>query len=308
MTQPESPEIDGQRRDGPEPASGAAALQELVDLLELREGAHDTFTGDSCSRSLPFVFGGQVAAQSLAAAYRTVPEWARVHSLHGYFISAGDPDQPLFLTVSRIRDGRSFIARQVVVTQEHGPVFTASMSFAEDETGLEHADSPGPAIHLNPEGLPHRSQRLGPHRDELPDWWSGPMAMDVRFVDEPPHVVNEMRQPRQYQQVWMRSEGALDDDPRVHECIFAFASDLTLLDPVVLAHGRSWYAGDLKAASLDHSIWFHRRFRIDDWLLYEQRTPAAFGGRGLALGSVFTRDGQLTSSVAQEGLIRLLGS
>jgi len=288
------------------PASGGEALQELLALLDVRPVERDRFSGDSCSRSLPFVFGGQVAAQSLAAAYQTVPDWARVHSLHCYFISAGDPAQPLLFDVNRIRDGRSFISRQVAVTQEDRTIFTSSLSFtADDEIGLEHADGAGPAIELDPEMLPDRSRWHGPHQEAMPEWWLGPMALDLRFVEEPPQVVNQQREPRPHQEIWMRTEAPLEDDPRVHECVFTFASDLTLLDPVVLAHGRSWYEGDVKAASLDHSIWFHRRFRCDDWLLCEQRTPAAFGGRGLAFGSVFTRDGILASSLAQEGLVRV---
>jgi len=298
---------DAVRSAGMEPSSGAEALEELLALLRLRSVTQDRFAGDSCSRSLPFVFGGQVAAQSMAAAYRTVPGWARVHSLHCYFISAGDPTQQLIFDVKRVRDGRSFIARQVIASQQDQTVFTASMSFtADEEAGLEHADHAGSAIELEPEQLPERSVWLGPHREAMPDWWTGPMAVDLRFLSEPPQVVNRERVPRAQQQIWMRAEAPLEDDPRIHECVFTFASDLTLLDPVVLAHGRSWYEGNLKAASLDHSIWFHRRFRCDEWLLYEQRTPAAFGGRGLATGRVFTRDGMLTASVAQEGLIRLL--
>jgi len=304
MSGPEFLEANMRARSGPR--SGGEALEELLALLNIRPIERDRFSGDSCSRSLPFVFGGQVAAQSLAAAYRTVPEWARVHSLHSYFISAGDPARPLTFDVKRIRDGRSFISRQVEVTQQERIVFTSSMSFtADDAIGLEHADRAGAAIDLDPEMLPDRSSRLDPHGDAMPEWWSAPMAVDLRFVDEPPHVVNPQRERRSRQEIWMRAEAPLEDDPRVHECVFTFASDLTLLDPVVLAHGRSWYEGDVKAASLDHSIWFHRRFRCDEWLLYEQRTPASFGGRGLAFGSVFMRDGMLTSSLAQEGVVRV---
>jgi acyl-CoA thioesterase-2 len=295
------------RARGSEPRTGAAALAELVELLEVDETSPDTFVGESCSRSLPFVFGGQVAAQSLAAAYRTVPGWARVHSLHSYFVRAGDPAEPIEFGVTRIRDGRSFIARQIVASQGDQPIFTASMSFTGAASGIEHADPAGAAAGLDPDALPARDQLLGPHRDDLPDWWSGPMAVDVRFVDEPPHIVSTSRDVRRHQQLWMRAEDKLSDDMRVHDCVFTFASDLTLLDPVVLAHGLSWYAGDVKAASLDHSIWFHRPFRIDEWVLYEQRTPAAHEGRGLAVGSIFTRDGTLVASVAQEGLIRQVG-
>jgi len=287
------------------PVDGPGALRELVGLLELRQTGSDTFTGDSCSRTLPFVFGGQVAAQALSAAYRTVPHPARVHSLHSYFMSAGDPRRPLELRVERQRDGNSFLVRQVLVLQNSSCIFTALMSFTVDRPGLEHAKDPGRAFALDPEDLQTRESWLDANRDDIPDWWSGPMAMDLRFVEEPPHVVSR-RTPRPVQQLWMRASAPLEDDSRLHECVFTFASDLTLLDPVVLAHGRSWYSGELRGASLDHSIWFHRGFPVDQWLLYEQSSPVAFGGRGLATGNVFSQDGRLVASVAQEGLIQLL--
>ena len=288
----------------PPPVDGPEALRELVALLDLQPTGADTFTGGSCSRTLPFVFGGQVAAQALAAAYRTIPRPARVHSLHSYFLSPGDPRRPLEFLVERQRDGKSFRVRQVLVTQGGNRIFTALMSFSVDRSGLEHSRDPGPAFDVNPEALQTRESWLDAHRGAIPEWWSGPMAMDLRFVDEPPHVIG-MRIPRPVQYLWMRASGRLEEDSRLHECVFTFASDLTLLDPVVLAHGRSWYSGELRGASLDHSIWFHQAFSVDHWLLYEQSSPVAYGGRGLATGSAFSPEGRLVASVAQEGLIQL---
>jgi len=304
MSESEDHEVLGVSAKAP-PVDGPEALTELVGLLDLQQTGSDSFTGDSCSRTLPFVFGGQVAAQALSAAYRTVPRPARVHSMHSYFMSAGDPQRPLEFRVERQRDGNSFWVRQVLVTQDGSRIFTALMSFSVDRPGLEHGKEPGRAFDLDPEDLQTREAWLDAHRDDIPDWWSGPMAMDLRFVEEPPHVVGT-RIPRPVQHIWMRASALLEGDSRLHECVFTFASDLTLLDPVVLAHGRSWYSGELRGASLDHSIWFHRGFCVDQWLLYEQSSPAAYGGRGLATGNVFSREGRLVASVAQEGLIQLL--
>lgn len=205
----------------------------------------------------------------------------------------------------RVRQGRSFAARQVMVSQAEDVIFMALMSFTQDRDGLSHNERPGPAADLDPEAPPPRSYWLERHRDSIPEWWSGPIAVDLRFVDEPPHVLPRPRQARTHQQLWMRAEGPLVE-ARHHDCVFTFASDLTLLDPVVLAHGRSWNAGDLKAASLDHSIWYHRPVRMDSWMLYEQESPIASGARGLALGRVFSAEGDLKATVAQGGLLQLI--
>jgi acyl-CoA thioesterase II len=283
--------------------AGLHPLDELVQLLRLQRVDASLFRGGSCSRSLPFVFGGQVAAQALAAAYTTVPLERRVHSLHSYFLAAGDPSQPLDFRVETTREGRSFSVRQVVVTQEGPPIYSAMLSFHRDEQGLAHGESMPSAP--EPEQLPRLDHWLREHVDSLPRWWHGPMAIDLRYVLEPPHVLTRPRPRGPYQRLWMRSDGQLPADPRVHDCVFTFASDLTLLDPVLLGHDLSWYTGRVRAASLDHTIWFHRPSVMDAWVLYDQSSPSAFGAVGLAIGHAFSRAGDLLATVSQQGLVRV---
>lgn len=280
-------------------------LQDLVALLRLESIGTDAFRGRSCSRSLPFVFGGQVAAQSLAAAYLTVEDGRRVHSLHCSFVDAGDPREPLRFGVERVRDGRSFTLRRVEVRQGHGVVFAAMASFHADEAGPSYAE-PIPE-HSAPEALPPLESWLDQHRDRLPEWWHGPMAIDLRYPLEPPHVLTLPGRRVGRQQLWMRAAGEAPAETRIHDCVFTFATDLTLLDSVLLAHDRSWYTGEVRAASLDHAIWFHRPISIDSWLLYDQRSPAGAAGLGLATANVFTENGTLVASVAQQGVVRVLG-
>jgi acyl-CoA thioesterase-2 len=291
------------------PESGESALAELVSLLHLRSLGGDRFAGASVSRSLPFVFGGQVAAQALAAAYRCLAATVRVHSLHAYFVNAGDPGAGLEFAVERVRDGRSFHLRRVTVEQAgRGPIFVADLSFTEDVSGLVHAVGPREAPSVPPERMRTRISWLAGHADQVPQWWTGPMAFDVRFLEQPPQVPLPNRPPRVRQDHWLRAAGAVAENQWLHDCLLTFASDLTLLDPTVLAHGRSWYLDDLRAASLDHAVWFHRPARVDEWLLYEQVSPVSHGGRALALGRLFDVRGTLLASTAQEGLVRLPGA
>jgi acyl-CoA thioesterase II len=228
------------------------------------------------------VFGGQVAGQALVAAGRTVPDERAVHSLHAYFIRPGDPEVPIVYTVDRTRDGRSFSTRRVTAIQHGQAIFTLSASFHRSETGLEH-QVPMPEA-PDPDGLPERSTRLRP--------------VEIR-------VAGDRRAGEARSMFWVRARGELPDDPLVHVCAVAYASDLSLLDSVLQAHGLTWDAEVLSAASLDHAMWFHAPFRADEWLLYWQESPAASGARGLAQGRIFRRDGRLIASVVQEGLIRV---
>ncbi|GAA1706685.1 acyl-CoA thioesterase II [Kribbella yunnanensis] len=278
-------------------------LDELLTLLVLDEGAGGVLRGRSPRRSLPFVYGGLLAAQALAAAYRSVDRPLRVHSLHAYFLAAGDPRADLLYEVMEIRDSPSFAVRRVCARQGERVVFEATMSFSIDVPGLEHGRAPN-CLSDDPGDLPQLGAWLRPHHAVLPDWWTGPMAIDLRYPAQPPHVLSSAL--RSGQRLWMRAVASLPEDARLHECVFTFASDLTLLDPVLLANGKSWYAGGIRGASLDHAIWFHRRFPIDGWVLYEQASPASYGGRGLGTGDVFTADGTLCASVAQQGLVRLI--
>jgi len=282
------------------------ALQGLLDLLDLEQIEEDIFRGQSRSAVVPRVFGGQVAAQALVAAGRTVPADRHAHSLHAYFLRPGDPGAPIVYQVDRIRDGRSFTTRRVVAVQHGKPIFHLSASFQTDEDGLDH-QTPMPAA-PDPATLPTSHERLRgySHLDPMvvERFLEAREAVDLRYVEEPPYGrFGEPREP--HSQVWFRTNGKLDDDPLLHVVLATYVSDMTLLDSVLLAHGRGgWAVGDVVGASLDHAMWFHRPFRADEWLLYAQDTPSAGGARGFSRGLIFKQDGTLVASVAQEGLIR----
>ncbi|HZD64631.1 MAG TPA: acyl-CoA thioesterase II [Acidimicrobiales bacterium] len=279
-----------------------AALDALVSLLDLEPIEVNLFRGVSPDERRQRVFGGQVAGQALVAAGRTVDPARAVHSLHAYFLRPGDPEAPILYQVDRIRDGRSFTTRRVVAIQHGVAIFNLSASFQVAESGLDHQvpmpDAP------RPETLPTFAEALAPWRHELGDWYHRPRPIDQRFVDEPSTAARVGRPARQ--QVWMRADGALPDDPLLHACVVAYASDMSLLDSVVLPHGLSWADPRVQGASLDHAMWFHRPFRADAWMLYDQESPSASGARGLARASIFTADGHLGASVVQEGLVRLI--
>ncbi|MEV5608521.1 acyl-CoA thioesterase II [Streptomyces sp. NPDC052225] len=290
------------------------ALESLLDLLDLEQIEQDIFRGQSRSAVVPRVFGGQVAAQALVAAGRTVPADRFAHSLHAYFLVAGDPGAPIVYTVDRIRDGRSFTTRRVVAVQHGRPIFHLSASFQTYEEGLDHqADMPQAP---DPETLPTAAEMLPRYADAFVDptvvdrLLEAREAVDLRYVDAPPFAsVGEPQPPRS--QVWFRTNGKLDGstggaEHLLHVCLATYVSDMTLLDSVLLAHGRGgWAVGDVVGASLDHAMWFHRPFRADEWLLYDQESPSAAGGRGLGQARIYTRDGQLAITVIQEGVVRV---
>ena len=283
------------------------ALQGLLDLLDLEQIEEDIFRGQSRSAVVPRVFGGQVAAQALVAAGRTVPADRHAHSLHAYFLRPGDPGAPIVYQVDRIRDGRSFTTRRVVAVQHGKPIFHLSASFQTDEDGLDH-QTPMPAA-PDPATLPTSHERLRGygHLDPavVEKFLEAREAVDLRYVEEPPYgKFGEPREP--HSQVWFRTNGKLDDDPLLHVVLATYVSDMTLLDSILLAHGRGgWAVGDVVGASLDHAMWFHRPFRADEWLLYDQESPTSHGGRGLGQARIYTQDGQLAISVIQEGLVRV---
>ncbi|MEU0965494.1 acyl-CoA thioesterase II [Streptomyces sp. NPDC005917] len=283
------------------------ALKDLLDLLDLEQIEEDIFRGQSRSAVVPRVFGGQVAAQALVAAGRTVPSDRHAHSLHAYFLRAGDPGAPIVYNVERIRDGRSFTTRRAVAVQHGRPIFALSASFQTYEDGLDHQTPMPPAP--DPETLPTSAERLRGY-DHLPPavvekFLEAREAIDLRYVDEPPYGrFGEPREP--HSQVWFRTAGKLEDDPLLHVVLATYVSDMTLLDSVLLAHGRGgWAVGDVVGASLDHAMWFHRPFRADEWLLYDQESPSAYGGRGLGQARIYTQDGSLAVSVIQEGVLRV---
>lgn len=285
------------------------ALDSLLALLDLERIEQDIFRGQSHPSVVPRVFGGQVAAQALVAAGRTVPDDRTAHSLHAYFLRPGDPGAPIVYTVDRIRDGRSFTTRRVVAVQHGQPIFHLSTSFQTYEEGLDHQALMPQAP--DPETLPSAAELLPRYADRFVDpavvdrLLETRAAVDLRYVDGPPYAsVGEPREPRS--QVWFRTDGKLADDPLLHVCLATYVSDMTLLDSVLLAHGRGgWAVGDIVGASLDHAMWFHRPFRADEWLLYDQESPSSSGGRGLGQARIFTQDGRLAISVIQEGVMRV---
>ena len=245
------------------------------------------------------VFGGQVAAQSLMAAGRTV-ETGRPHSLHAYFLRPGDPSVPILYEVDRIRDGRSFTTRRVVAIQHGRAIFHLSASFHVDEPGLTH-QFPMPDV-PQPEELDSMETRLEPYREALTDWFAKPHPIDQRHIGELPFSRKASKEP--IQRLWIRADGTLPDDPLLHACIATYASDMSLFDTMLAPHEVSWDDADFMGASLDHCMWFHRPFRADEWLLYDMDSPTAYGARGLARGFLFTRSGDLAVSMVQEGLMR----
>ena len=285
------------------------ALDELVDLLDLEPIEVNLFRGLSPDDDRQRVFGGQVAGQALVAAGRTVTQ-GTVHSLHAYFLRPGDPMVPIVYEVDRIRDGRSFTTRRVVAIQHGQAIFNLSASFHVAEEGPEH-QRPMPDV-PDPESLPTFAERMAPYRERLGPWYDRPRPIDIRHIGENPlerrpETAADPPDDVPRGQVWFRADGVLVDNPLLHACVVAYAPDLTLLDTTLAPHGVSiWSAPGIMLASLDHAMWFHRPFRADDWLLYDQDSPVAWGGRGFARGSIYTRSGQLAVSVVQEGLVRPL--
>jgi len=278
------------------------ALQDLIELLDLEAIEVNLFRGVQPNEDRQRVFGGQVAGQALVAASRTIDEPSRlVHSLHAYFLRPGDPSVPIIYEVDRIRDGRSFSTRRVVAIQHGRAIFNLQASFHEPEPGLEYGMAPPDDV-PSPESLPDHRTRLAAHRHRIGSWYDRPRPIDTRYV--PPDPALEPGVKTDGQLVWLRADGPLPDDPVLHACIVTYASDLTLLDSTLRPFGKSALTDDLMMASLDHAMWFHRPFRADAWLLYQQRAIASGSARGLAGGSIFSADGTLVVNVVQEGLIR----
>jgi acyl-CoA thioesterase II len=279
------------------------AIETLLSILDLEPLEHNLFRGLSPQVGWQRVFGGQVIGQALVAAARTV-EGRGAHSLHGYFMRPGDPSIPIIYEVDRIRDGKSFATRRIAAIQHGKAIFSMSASFQLEEDGLDHQlpmpDAPPP------EDLPSESELKALIVESAPEpikrYWQRDRPLELRPVDYRHYISREPLEAAQ--QVWIRATGKLPDDPDIHRSVLAYASDMTLLDTALYPHGRSVFDRDLQAASLDHALWFHRPFRVDDWLLYSEDSPSASGGRGFSRGSLFTREGKLVASVAQEGLIR----
>jgi acyl-CoA thioesterase-2 len=279
-----------------------AALLEILDLEELEE---NLFRGRSPQEGSQRVFGGQVLGQALVAAGRTVEREA-AHSFHAYFLRPGDPKTPILYQVDRTRDGKSFTTRRIIAIQRGRAIFHLEASFQQHEPGPEHQD-PMPEA-PDPESLPDFRERMEPLVQRAPAevkrWLASDRPIDLRYVTQFDPIEPEKLPPRQL--VWVRADGRLPDARLLHQCVMAYASDLTLLDTAALPHGISWIGRGWQIASLDHAMWFHRDFRADEWLLYEQQSPVAAGARGFTSGRLFARDGSLVVSVVQEGLFRPL--
>jgi acyl-CoA thioesterase II len=291
---------------GDQPTVGQAAVDQLLEVLDLAQVGDATFRGISPPVGPQRVYGGQVAGQALVAAGRTVDPTRLVHSLHGYFVRPGDPAEPIEYQVENIRDGRSFSVRRSVALQHDKPIFFMSASFHRQEEGLDH-QMPAPPEVPQPEDVPTMTERLSRYPERLGIWAVIPRPIDVRYLGEPGWVRPGDRPAETRQRVWMRVDGKLPDDPLLHACLLTYASDLTLLDAVLNTHGEVWGPGGFVGASLDHALWLHRPFRADEWFLYDCWSPAASAGRGLATGQMFGRDGRLIASATQEGLLRRVG-
>lgn len=281
------------------------ALARLVRLLDVEEIEVDLYRGANTDAGWVRVYGGQVVAQALAAAQRTVPEDRPVHSLHSYFIRPGEPRIPILYKVERERDGASFTTRRVTAIQHGRAIFSLAASFQLHEPGFSHQD-PMPAS-VGPDGLLSEREWNEKGGDRIPEpWRSIWAARDRPFEFRPLHPNNPFK-PRVLPpatQNWFRADGKLPDDHRVRSALFAYATDMTLLDTCLLPHGVAWTDPRLQSASLDHSIWFHQDSNPSDWHLFDQHSPAASGGRGLNIGKIFTQGGKLIATVVQEGLIR----
>ncbi|MFC1408363.1 acyl-CoA thioesterase [Streptacidiphilus sp. N1-12] len=278
-------------------------VDQLVDLLDLEQIEVNIFRGRSPEESLQRVFGGQVAGQALIAAGRTVASDRPVHSLHAYFLRPGIPGVPIVYQVDRIRDGRSFTTRRVLGVQQGRTIFALTADFhLPEESPFTHQLPMAPVP--QPEELPTALEEVGSVLGELPPFISRRQPFDIRYVERLRWTAEELAGVEPRSAVWLRTNGRLGDDQLVHACAVTYASDMTLLDAVRIPVEPLWGTRHFDMASLDHAMWFHRPFRADDWLLYQQESPVAIGGRGLARGQLFNRQGELVVSVMQEGLFR----
>ncbi len=284
-----------------------SSAEQLLELLDLETIDVNLFRGIQPNTMLQRVFGGQVAAQSLVAGARTVDAPLSVHSLHSYFLRPGDPAVPIVYDVERMRDGRSFSTRRIVARQHGRPIYFMTASFQVPEEGFEHQDVmpavPSPEDSMDVAEL---FRQESPKRAE--EWLTEWAVLEMR-------AVGDSRQGGQlpndehpaHSRLWMRISGKLDDDELTHRAAFTYASDMTLLGSALVPHGVPISSPKVQSASLDHTVWFHRPFRADEWWLYDQVSPSASGARGLGIGRVFAQDGRLVATVAQEGLIRPRG-
>ncbi|MCP2030620.1 acyl-CoA thioesterase-2 [Okibacterium sp. HSC-33S16] len=282
-------------------------VESLLNALNLTDtGARtseDIFTGQSQWMPGGRVYGGQVLAQAVMAASRTTDEGRIIHSMHGYFLRPGDVNQDITFSVDRIHDGRSFSTRRTQAYQSGVPILSMIASFQDTDDGLDH-QTPMPEGYPDPESLPTTAELLGHIDHPAAQSWSHNRPFDIRHIPSPIYL-NVTSEHTATNAVWIKSFRALPDDPSLHRAALAYASDYPLLESILRRHGLAWVTPNLKIASLDHAMWWHRPARADEWLLYVQESPSASGGRGLSQGRFYTRDGELVASVAQEGMVRV---
>jgi len=280
------------------------ALAELLGVLDLAPSGPDRFEGHNIAGGRKRIYGGQVLAQAVIAASRTVEAARQLHSLHGYFLVGGAPDRPVTYQVERLRDGGSFTTRRVTAEQNGAPIFAMSGSFHGEETGLSHGapmpEAPDPDTVPTLAALMKRADIAMP--EPMRAFYQREAPMDLRYVDIGRFTGAPERDPRQ--RIWIKARAELPADPSLHMALLAYASDFALVETALLPHGRLIFGGDMQLASLDHALWFHRPFRMDDWLLYVLDSPVAGGGRGFSRGAFFTRGGDIVASVTQEMLMR----
>lgn len=284
------------------PVASMIATLTLADAGGART-TEDIFVGPSQWMPHGRVYGGQVLAQCVVAATKTMDADRHIHSLHGYFLRPGDIDLPITFSVDRLRDGRSFSTRRVQAFQKGEPIFSMIASFQTTDGGIDHqldmpADIPAP------ETLPSAADLVGAIDHPRAQFWAKARPFDMRHVGSPIYFSVEGEKVA-HQAVWIKALDALPDDPQLHTAALAYVSDYTILESIYRRHGIAWSHPGLSSASLDHAMWFHRPARVDEWLLYVQESPSAGGGRGLALGKIYTRDGVLVATVAQEGMVRV---
>jgi len=284
-----------------DPLAGLLSALDLTDTGARTD--EDIYTGLTQWMPHGRVFGGQVLAQALVAAQRTIPVDRNVHSMHGYFLRPGDIEKPITFSVDRIHDGRSFSTRRTQAYQEGLPILSMIASFQDEDPGLDHQIDMPTGI-PEPESLPTAGEALAGLDHPVARAWSTERAFDLRHVPSPIYLSVEGGNVS-HQAVWLKTIGPMPDDKNLHRAALVYASDYSIQESVLRAHGLPWITPGMKVASLDHAMWLHRFGRVDEWMLYVQESPNAIGGRGLATGRIYSRDGALLASVAQEITVRV---
>lgn len=291
-----------------EAEANVATLHDILDLqrLEFTSASSETdfFIGHSQYKPDGRVYGGQVLAQCVIAAAATLPSDRLIHSLHGYFLRAGDVSEPIEFGVERLRDGRSFSARRVHAYQKGAPILSLSASFQDEQPGLDHAELMPTGLPA-PEDCPELLDYIGDEDSAVVTDWLRKRPFEVRPVEPSLHTSGVSDPSITEQHSWFRASAPFGDDPVLNAAALAYASDFNLLEPVLRHHRLTWRSPGLRVASLDHAMWWHRRVKVDEWMLYVQESPAAQGGRGLGYGRIFSQDGTLLATVAQEGMVRV---